>query len=405
MAKVGVLVKSARLSRSRAIRWEKSGMTRLLEGGIATVLVVVFVQLVWTILAGPTGKKILAERMILAVISLFWLSIPASIQTGFSSEALLTFPLTRRQRISFAVACHILDWKIAALIAASGIAILSLVRTSDPIPHMLHASGFLLAACTAGTGLVMGSSLLRKRSRSRKKFDIQRLQTHLYPVFHKELFYLLRTLDPHLAFLVAAAAGWTEMSAAWMTPGKAMIPLLLISFLQLPSILNPFALNSESEMERYKLLPIRAGAIICRKHLASVLVLLLTAFPLLFACAWRQPWPDSLRTFIEFGLVVSGLLLSAMLLMRTSSARMIRAEFWKLSGDGMSPVLFISAGIVAAAPVCVWWLIQSRLRQALLGAGVSIALIAAILTLYAQWLNRHIWLQERQNRLEDMGKV
>lgn len=393
MAGLSSLLKYGLLDRRRASRVEKSGGTRLLEICIAAGLAFGFAKQIWTILTGSPERQLSAETTATCVLSLLLLLIPMNLRTAFSAEVLLVFPISKPQRLFIGVIAQILDWRMITLLVASAITILSLARTPKPISQVLGVSALLLASCIAGIGFAIGADFLRKRIRIKGRAS-RPPQTSRYPLLRKELGYLLRTLNPYISFLVGVAVACTEIAGRWITPGKAVISLLLIAMLQLPPLLNPFALDSESEIDRYRIMPKAQGNIVAGKHLANVLLLALCFMPLLFVIALHQSWIDTVRTLTEAALVELGGLFAAMLFMGTALARQIRMEFWKTSGESMSPALFLLASASTASVVLIPWLIHFEFRSSAVSLGTSVGTALVLLLIYSKWL-RHLSGLER----------
>jgi hypothetical protein len=204
-----------------------------------------------------------------------------------------------------------------------------------------------------------------------------------------------------LALLISITAAYTEMAGRWVTPGRAIVPLLLIIILQLPALLNPFALDSSNEMDRYRIMPICLGRIIGGKHMASLLLIALSSLPLFLAVVLHQSWIGIARTFTLTGLVMVGGLLAPMLFMRTIAAQRIRMEFWKISGEGMSLDLFLLASIIAVSPVLLSELIQFQFRSTAIGVATSVGMVIGLSLLYARWLGRLSDLEDSRGRDAD----
>jgi hypothetical protein len=328
------------------------------------------------------------QTLVLA-LSAFWLLVPSSVRPAIDANALLPYPLTRRQRFVYRLITHLFDWKPAVLAAASLLTILASLRLPDPVPGLLAAAGCLGGVLLAGLALALASESFAGRVSARRLLR-RRPRARALPLLRKEAAYFLRTLDPWSGFAIAVVAGFSQAYAAWMSPAKAAVPLLLIAAVQLPAVLNPFALNGAGERDRYRILPLPFGRILAVKHGAALLVLVGSQTPLLLALLWRQSGRDAAESAALTALIAAGYLLAGAVLSRLRATAGIQAHFGAFSGEGLSLDLYAVAVAIAAAPA-VAALVAARLDPAWPALAVEAAVLLPALALHSLLLRRRRW--------------
>jgi hypothetical protein len=153
---------------------------------------------------------------------------------------------------------------------------------------------------------------------------------------------------------------YSELLASWLTPAKAAVPLLLVAAVQLPAIVNPFALDNAAEKDRYRLIPLPAWKISGHKHVALTTILLLTMSPLVVAALVRMTLKQDLATLVELSIILVSWLCAGVILMRLDESRNIRMSFGLLSGTGFSFGLFgLAVLILVSAPLASAFLLRS----------------------------------------------
>jgi hypothetical protein len=180
-----------------------------------------------------------------------------------------------------------------------------------------------------------------------------------------------------------------------MTPAKATVPILLLAFLQLPAVLNPFGLESSAELDRYRLLPVPFWKLLLNKHIALALLFSLSAAPIAAALVYRMPWADSCMTALQFFLVLLSWLATGSLLMGTRVARQILMAYGTVSGNGMSMLLAATAAcLVAAVPVggaVVMRTITMRKMGPVAEDSTALALLSLLTVVYVLILRKQDW--------------
>jgi len=351
MARLRPLFHYARLSDRRAWTVKRSGAEKLLEYGVGIVLVCAVLQQLRTIAFGPLPMSLLAARQMLLAVAVAWVLLPSTASTSIPVRRFAQYPLTGFQRAAYRVATICLNWRIAAVFGVSLLSVLAFIRAPHPAVSIAEAAGLLMAAACAGLASAIVLPKLQNGVRASKRSGAV-ATSQSYPLLRKELRCYARTLDLYLALAVSLAAGLTEYLGTWMTPAKATIPLLLLAFLQLPSALNPFGLESSAELDRYQLLPIPFWKLLLNKHIALALLFSLSAVPIAAALVYRMPWTDICATALLYCLVLLSWLVTGLLLMGIRAARQIRMAYGTVSGNGMSMLLATTAAcLVAAVPV------------------------------------------------------
>jgi hypothetical protein len=389
MARMRSLLHYARLSRQRSMSLKRSGMAKGIELCIVALLLFAYYKQLKLMMTGPPSSRLPASELVILVLAMLWLLLPIGTIPSIPASLLTVYPLSQTQRVGYRLLSHWLDWKVTALFAASVVGIVAIALTPRPLMRIAQAICVLAAACTGGTALALGTAALQNRSLcSTQNTKARRIRR--FPLFYKEITYFSRTLDPYLALLIAVAAGYTETIAAWMTPAKATLPLLLLSVIQLPSVLNPFALNTRSEIDRYRLMPFSFARILANKHASSAALFLLSALPLVGALLFRLTWRQSIFTIAQLALILVSFLLTGLVLMHTLSAQNIKMRVGGLAGEGLTLGLFSVAAIMNAFfPLAVLfctrgsWLV---LQAAAFGAPIVLGLF------YAWLLRRQTWL-------------
>ena len=389
MARLGPLLHYARVSRKRSFALKRSGMAKGAELCIVALLLLAYYRQLKLVMTGPPFLRFPAAEWMVFVLAALWILLPISISLSIPAPLLTTYPLSRSQRIGYLLLSHWLEWKAFALLAASVVGIVAVASTPRPWMHMAQAVCVVVAGCVGGTALALGSAALQSYSVTSGQRP-QAWKSRKFPLFWKELVYFSRTLDPYVAFLIAIAAGYTEVIASWMTPAKATLPLLLIVVIQLPSVLNPFGLDSSSEMVRYRFIPVAFARILANKHAAIATFIFLSASPLLGTLLFRMPWRQSLFAISQFALILTSFLLTGLVLMRTQSAQNIKMRFGGLAGDGLTLELFaVAVTMCSFLPLAV--LFVARDSSAVLRAATSVGVLVGLGMLYFWLLQRQKW--------------
>jgi hypothetical protein len=243
---------------------------------------------------------------------------------------------------------------------------------------MAQAATCLIASASADLALRSGfMKLTTIQSNFRRTRDQRSFQFPVHPLFRKEISYFARTLDPYLGLIISFGFSYSELLASWLTPAKAVVPLLLVAAVQLSAIVNPFALDNAAEKDRYRLMPLPAWKISVHKHVALTTILLFTMSPLLVAALVRMTLMQDLATFVELSIILLSWLCSGVILMRLDESRNIRMSFGSLSGTGFSFGLFgLAVLILVSAPLTSALLLRSGTSPlaVILSAGLLCAL-------------------------------
>jgi hypothetical protein len=389
MARLRPLFHYALVSNRRAFALKRSSMARGFEYCLAFVIAYAFCKQLWSVMTGPGSARLAVAKPLVFILGALWVLLPLSSSPAFSAQQLAGYPLSRRQQGVYRLLSHWLDWKAAALLIASLACVMAVAWTPRGLLHMALATGLMLAGGICGTALALAATRLQTCGREVAKGQ-RSLKVRNYPLFRKELTYYARTLDPYAALLIALAAGYTEQAAQWMTPIKATIPLLIISVVQLSAVLNPFALDTQTERDRYRSLPLSFARILANKHAALAAIFLISESPLVAALLWQLPWLEGSAVLAELAVILVSYLLTGLVLMRTPSAGNIRIRMGGFSGQGLTLELYASAMILNALfPLAVLFLARGRLP--LLHVAIPLAMFVALSALYLWLLRRQKW--------------
>ncbi len=365
-------------------------MIRGLKFCLVCALIYAYYREVRVVLTGAPLARIAAGRLMILVLSGICLLLPPGVTPSVPADSLATYPLSRVQAVLYRVISQWLDWKVAPLFAASLIGIAALLWTPNPLMEMIRGVAALLFGCLCGTAIALWTSSLRKHSRE-SAHVIEPSKMHRFPLLHKELAYFGRTLNPYLCLLIAAAAGYSEITSSWMTGAEVAAPFLIICSLLLPLVLNPFALSSESELHRYRIMPATFSRILGTKHLAVTVIVLSSASPLLAAALYRQSLKDSSIATAEVALVLISLLLTGILLMHARSASKIRIRFWSPSSSTEAIGLVFAAMVLNAVPSILSVFLIREVTRPEFRVGIISAEFGALLLVYVILLRRQRW--------------
>lgn len=168
-------------------------------------------------------------------------------------------------------------------------------------------------------------------------------------------------MDFYVALIISLCAGLSEFLGKWMSPVKAIVPLLLIALPQMPAFLNPFGLETRSELDRLLLAPRRYWVLLRTKHVALVTLFLLSTLPLSLALIYRMPFIQLSITMIEICTIGLSCLIVGLSLMHQPRARQIRIRMAGslISGSNMSTLFWLEVVVlVATIPVCEGWAVR-----------------------------------------------
>lgn len=372
MARVRALLAHARTSDRRVSETTRSGTEKLFEVCLAAGASYALLQQLKAIATGPPDLRMKAGHLVVLVLCLLWALVPLSIQPTMPVQSLRLYPLTTTQEFTFHVLSFLQNRRLLALSAVSFAVIITLFRVPNPLLHFAGASAALIISMLFG--LVLATFLRRSASGSSFPLLSRRiLNSKAFPLARKEFRYFSRTLDPYVALLIALAAGYSEYLGAWMTPAKAMLPMLVFAVMYLPLVLNPFGLDAPHERDRYSLLPISPCKILLLKHIVLAFLFLASLIPLAGSLFYRMSLQEGSITALLILVVLLNWLYTGLILMRLPAARTVRITFGMLSGDGMSLLLTLQAtALLLALPITLGILF--------VGAGSNAFKLALLLT-------------------------
>ena len=349
MARLTSLLALARVSDRRWSSTTRSGGERAVEALFGAGCAFAICSQLRLMVFGPTSGRLAAERLLLLCLCVAWVVVPLGVRPSIPLSSLAVYPLSTRHRTSFLIACYLQQPRLLAVCGASLLAVVAQLWLPFPLRHVSEAIvGFSLSAVT---GLGLGMAMAQVQHRDYGVISRGKPTSRPFPFIRKELAYFSRTLDPYLALLLSVVAGYSEYLAAWLTPLKLLIPLLLIALVQSSAVLNPFALDTPQERERYKLLPVSHRRVVFQKHAALALIFACTTAPLAAALAYRTSLAQLVSSTLVIVLVLISWLCSGVFLMRTQSAQRVRMASGSLSGEGMSvPLAFVYGVLVCMVP-------------------------------------------------------
>jgi hypothetical protein len=374
MARLIDLLRYARRSDRRRVSTTRSGSFEILTMLVGAGAALGFVRQIKRIMFGPVALRLQSAEYLILALAALWFLGPLSVRPSIPTTSLQVYPITDRQRLFYRVLSHGQNIQTVLMLIASLLGILALLRVPESALRMAQAATCLIASASADLALRSGfMKLTTIQSNFRRTRDQSALQFRVHPLFRKEISYFARTLDPYVGLILSFGFSYSELLASWLTPAKAVVPLLLIAAVQLPAIVNPFALDNAAEKHRYRLMPLPAWKISVHKHVALTTILLFTMSPLLVAALARMTLKQDLATLVELSIILVSWLCSGVILMRLDESRNIRMAFGSLSGMGFSFGLFgLAVLILVSAPLASALLLRSgtSLLAVLLSAGL-----------------------------------
>lgn len=353
MARLSDLLRYARRSDRRRVSTTRSGsfesFTMLVGAGAALG----FVRQLKRIMFGPVALRLQSAEYLILALAALWLLGPLRVRPSIPATSLQVYPITDRQRLFYRVLSHAQNMQTVLMLIASLLSILALLRLPESQLRMAQAAACFIVAALAGVALRSGfMKLTTIQSKPPRTREQRALQFPAHPLFRKEISYFARTLDPYVGLILSIGFSYSELLASWLTPAKAVVGLLLVAAVQLPAIVNPFALDNAAEMDRYRLMPLPAWKISVHKHVALTTILLFTMSPLLVAALLRMTLMQDLATLVELSIILVSWLCSGVMLMGLDESRNIRMSFGSLSGTGFSFGLFgLAILILVSAPL------------------------------------------------------
>ena len=353
MARLSDLLRYARRSDRRRVSTTRSGsfesFTMLVGAGAALG----FVRQLKRIMFGPVALRLQSGEYLILALAALWLLGPLSVRPSIPATSLQVYPITDRQRLFYRVLSHAQNMQTVLMLIASLLSILVLLRLPESQLRMAQSAACFIVAALAGVALRSGfMKLTTIQSKPPRTREQRALQFPAHPLFRKKISYFARTLDPYVGLILSIGFSYSELLASWLTPAKAVVPLLLVAAVQLPAIVNPFALDNAAEMDRYRLMPLPAWKISVHKHVALTTILLFTMSPLLVAALLRMTLMQDLATLVELSIILVSWLCSGVMLMGLDESRNIRMSFGSLSGTGFSFGLFgLAILILVSAPM------------------------------------------------------
>jgi hypothetical protein len=352
MAQIRTLLALGRRSDRRWSAGQRSGGEKALEAIFSVGCALAMYRQLSSLISGDVPARLTTEHRLVLVLCIAWIAVPLTIRPSIPVTSLAAYPLTFKERARYALASYFQNMRLFAVAVASILTLAAELSLPSPLLHALMAVAWFLLSAAAGLGLALISEGLQMRSRTFRKRG--RPVSHPLPMVRKEVAYFRRTLDPYVVLLLSGVAGYSEFAYCWITPPRLLAALLLIAAVQSSAVLNPFALDTLQERERYRLFPISYRRIIFYKHVALVLIFAVASIPLAAAVAYRTSLVQWFAVIMASLMIMLGWCCSGLLLMHTPSALRVRMAFGTLSGEGMSIALALGCAVLMGmAPVLV----------------------------------------------------
>jgi hypothetical protein len=361
MARLNDLLAYARRSDRRRVSTTRSGSFQTFTMLVGAGTALGFVRQLKRIMFGPVALRLQSAEYLILALAALWLLGPLSVRPSIPTTSLQVYPITDSQRLFYRVLSHGQNIQTVMMLIGSLLGILALIRVPESPLRMAQAATCLIAAASAGVALRSGfMKLTTIQSNFRRTREQRSLQFLAHPLYRKEISYFARTLDPYVGLIMSFGFSYSELLASWLTPAKAAVLLLLVAAVQLPAIVNPFALDNAVEKDRYRLMPLPAWKISVHKHVALTTILLFTMSPLIVAALVRMTLKQDLATLVELSIILVSWLCSGVILIRLDESRNIRMSFGSLSGTGFSFGLFgLAVLILVPAPLASALLLRS----------------------------------------------
>ena len=389
MARLTLVLRYARMIDRRAYVIKRSSAEKGVEILIGFAIATAFFRQIETIAMAPVLIRLSAARLLILELMAAWVLLPSVTPVTIPVRLLAFYPLTWKQKAVYRVASVLQHWRVVAIIVLSFLSVAVLVRLPHPAVAISKAVTALMIAASVGIGLAIALPGFRI-VRARRSIDGAIPKSHKYPLLRKEIRCYLRTLDFYLAVSISFFAAFSEFYGNWLSPAKAIVPLLIIVFLQIPAFLNPFGLEASSQLDRYLLTPKPYLLFLATKHMALAILFLLSTLPLEISLAYQMHFLQISTIAMETCTVVTSCLVVGIVLMHKEHAQKIKMDSGKISGSNMS-FLFVMqvAMLVAAIPLCEG--VATLYTGGFVSFLISLGILCAITATYRWLLYRQTW--------------
>ena len=395
MARLKPILRYARMIDQRAYAIKRSSAEKGVEILIGFAIATALFRQFETIAMAPVLIRLSAARLLILELVAAWVLLPSIAPVTIPVRLLAFYPLTWKQKVVYRVASILQHWRVFAIIVLSLLSVAVLVRLPHPAVVISKAVAALVIAASVGIGCAIvlpGFRIVRDRRATNGAIP----KSHKYPLLRKEIRCYLRTLDFYFALSISLFAALSEFYGNWLSPAKAIVPLLIIALLHIPAFLNPFGLEDSSQLDRYLLTPKPYSLLLATKHMALAILFLVSTLPLDVSLAYQMHFLQISTMAMETCTVVTSCLIVGISLMNKPHAQEIKMDAGKISGSNMS-FLFVMqvAVLVAAIPLCegVTTLYAGGLGNFLIPSGILCAATATYLWL----LRKQTWPASRTN--------
>lgn len=389
MARLRVLLRCARLSDQRAWKVQRSASEVVIEWAVGIGVTYYFLRQLWIATLGPAQMRWSAARTLIVLLGIAWLLLPATIPRSMAAQSLKSYPLTLLQLSAFSLLSMLQNWRCVVLCAASLAGIIAALRA----PHSSEGINLPMEWMAVAVFLGLGSAAVRPELRfrtDRTKGNRRGAETRRFPLASKEFRYYKRMPGMYLALTFSLAAGLAEYFGSWMNAAAATFAFLFIALTQLAPVLNPFGLETSSELDRYRLLPMTYSRLLFQKHMCLSAIFVATTLPLIAAMVYRMPLAVFFMSLPMYFLVFMSWLVTGLLLMPLPAAQQIRLSYWTSSRRRVTVSLAVMAIILlAACPIAC--AILAATSSPVLGTAAALGLVSLLILGYVSLLHRRKW--------------
>lgn len=255
----------------------------------------------WIILAGSLGicypvvraahpvVGVIAACLFMAFAAFTGLTVAQLMSLAIFRKLLLLIMLCSGLAVSYLVQSDSAARSFSLLSSLPGHLVIQAALSNSP----LVALGKLLLLTTISFFTALWSfkhSLeitTKPRSQKITIFDSLRLPGPIGGLAAKDFRYFRRLLDPYLGVLVAAIGSLYLITADVASVGFFQVFLLCVFVCNSSLAFNLFGLDNRASMDRLKLMPVSANAILIGKNLAFLMVVGVQVMPLILLASWR----------------------------------------------------------------------------------------------------------------------
>ncbi len=360
MARIAPLLQYARIAARRNYVLKLSSSEKAVQALVSLFIAAALFRQFKAIAVGPMPVRSSAAQLLIGGLASAWIILPCLAPIAIPLRALALYPLTWKQKAVYRIFLILQNWRVLTIIGISFISIAVLVRVPHALLVIAESFGVLAIAASIGVGCAIALEYLQI-GKNRKVINSNPIEPHRCPLLRKDLRSYLRMTDFYVALAISLCAGFSEFFGNWISPVKAIVPLLLVALPQMPAFLNPFGLETQPELDRLLLAPTPYWVLLGTKHIALITLFLLSTLPLSLALIYQMPFIQFSITTIEICTIGLSCLIVGLSLMHLPRARQIRIRMVGslISGSNMSTLFSLEVVVLAATiPVCEGWAVR-----------------------------------------------